>query len=385
LRRWRWLRLRRKAAPRTPAMPARPGDAAVAGGALYRRSLAKGDEDGAAQGLRQLLSAAEQAIAPSGITVEGSSRRQRQLASLYLAAWLAARKGGRPEQWRLAAIAGSLQAALRAITLPGGLPDIGAAPADEAPLDLAADDRAAAEKLVRQARLDDLELLRQDGWLRLDAGPWSGLWHCPPGGWAAHGGLGHQDVTAAELHWRGMPVVVDPGSPPPARPELDALYRSHAVHSGISLDACEPYPLDRPFYGDAFRRDIAGPKPILRSAADGVRVETEGFARFGGHRQIERHWRFTAGALRIDDQILGTGRPLIERRLVTPWRVAQDQDGVLLEQDGHRLRLAGDHAVTLHPARRWSESGEEQPLTLILFAGRANLPWHGSILITPVL
>ena len=383
LRRWRWLRLRRKAAaPQTPNPP-RPGDGAVSGAALYVAALASGDEAAAAQGLRQLLAAAEQAIAPSGITVEGSSRRQRQLASLYLGAWLAARRNQRAEQWRLGAIARGLHAALGAITLPGGLPDIGAAPADETRLALDDDDGKAAEALLRQARLDDLEALRPDGWLRLDVGPWSGLWHCPPTGWPAEGGLCHQDVTSCELQWRGLPLIVDPGSPPPERPELGRLYRSYAVHSGISLDEREPYPFDRPFYDDRFRRDIAGPKPVLRTIADGVRVETEGFARFGGHRRIERHWRFEGGALRIDDEILGTGRPLVERRLITPWQVERRDDALLLRQDGHRLRLSADHPFTLLPARRFGEDGIERPLTLILLSDRVNLPWRGSILLQP--
>jgi hypothetical protein len=377
LRRWRWLRLLRRVSP-TSTRPVRPGDGAVEGAALYCAALAKGDENGAAQGLRQLVTAAEQTILPSGINCEGSSRRQLQLAGLYSSAWLAARQGQRPEQWRLAAIARSLFAALQAITLPGGLPDIGAAVRYcEQP-----DDPAIAE-LQRQARLDDLELLREDGWLRLDCGPWSGLWHCPPAGWPAEDGLGHQDATAAELHWQGLPLIVDPGSPPHSMPELEPLYRSHNVHSGISLDRREPYPFDRPFYGDAFRRAVAGPPPSLRSAADGVKITTDGFARFGGHRQIERHWRFEAGALRIEDLVLGTGRPLIERRLVTPWKVVTREDGLLLEQDGHCLRVGAEHGYTLHPARRWNSEGAEQALTLVLFAGRANLPWRGSLLLEP--
>ena len=378
LRSWRWRRLRGKVAAR-PALPARPGDACVDGAALYLNALKKGDESEAAQGLRQILAAAEHAIAPSGITREGSSLRQKQLASLYLQAWLAARRGGRPEQWRLAAIARGLIAALGAITLPGGLPEIGGDP--RAAFDpIAEEDRAAAEELRRQAKLDDLEFLRADGWLRLDSGPWSGLWHCPTAGWPALDGLAHQDVTSFELHWRGEPLFIDPGSPPADAPELEALYRSHAVHSGISLDRRDPYPPDRANYDDAFRRDIAGPCPTLRSTADGVKIETDGYGRFGGHRQIERHWRFEGETMRIDDLILGTGRPLIERRLLTAWPVVKDGDALIL---GDRLRLTGDQPASLHPARRWT-LGREQALTLIQFAGRCNLPWRGSLTVQPV-
>lgn len=387
LRAWRWRRLCRRVAPAIPLHAVRPGDGAVHGAARYGAALNKGDEDQAAHGLRQLLGAAEQAIAPSGINREGSSRRQRQLAALYLRSWLAARQAGRPEQWRLAAIARSLLAALQAITLPGGLPDIGAAPADQGPADpfaaLSPEDCALAEELLRNARIFDLEALRADGWLRLDCGPWSGLWHCPPGGWPMAGGLGHQDIGAAELHWQGLPLFVDPGSPPEGVKALERLYGSSVAHGGISLQGCDPYPFDRPFYGEAFRRDIAGPPPILRSTADGVKLTMEGYLRQGGHRQIERHWRFQGAALRIEDLVLGTGQPLIERRLVTPWTVARVKGGLSLEQEGHRLLLTADQRIILHPARRWDETGRERPLTLILLSRRANLPWRGAIALQP--
>jgi hypothetical protein len=366
LRHWRRERLRGRAKPATQDWNPRPGDQAIAGGAQYLGGLAEGGEDKAAHGLRQLLTGAEAALTPSGITREGSSLRQLQLARLLADCWLAAR--GRPEQWRLAALARSAIGALDAITLPGGLPAVGEAPAGLDFRDpfahLDETGRQAVEELRRQSRLYDLEILRQDGWLRLDSGPWSGLWHCTPGGWPAHGGLAHHDLGAPELHWRGLPLFVDPGPGQPAGPH----------HGGLSLDGHDPYPETRDLYSDAFRREVAGPAPVLRTSPDGVRLSMDGFARFGGHRQIERHWRFDGAALKIDDIVLGTGRPRIERRLITPWTVEQDGSGLTLSRDGHQLLLSGDSAVSLK---------QNGPLTTILFTARANLPWQGSLSLRP--
>lgn len=383
LRHWHWLNLRRKLVAASPLGKVRPGDDAIMGAALYIAARGKSDEEGAALGLRQCLSGAEQAVGLSGMNREGSTLRQQQLAIALSCAWLAARRGNRPEQWRLAAIARALLAALAAVTLPGGLPEIGDRPQPAPTAELLAaldeEERALFDALAQQARIDDLEILRQDGWLRRDDGLWSGLWHSPPSGWPVKGGLAHQDLGAGEIHWRGLPLLVDPGSPPAGDRAQARLYRSAAVHSGISLNGEDPYPYDREIYSESFRRAVAGPPPLLRCAPDGVQVIFDGYARLGGHREIQRLWRFTDDALVIDDLVLGTGRPSIERRLITPWQVSPAETGVRLEQDGHRMRLTGDLTPKIFPARRWTAEGREQKLTMILFEAATNLPWRGHL------
>ncbi len=378
LRQWRWERLRGRVKANGQGWNARPGDQAAQGAPLYRDGLAAGDEEKAARGLRLLLAAAEQGLGVSGITREGSSLRQRQLARLFIESWLAARHRARPEQWRLAAAARSMVGALDAITLTGGLPEIGGRPEGldfEDPFAVLDDSELRAlEELRRQARLCDLEILRQDGWLRLDIGAWSGLWHCPPGGWPVHEGLAHHDLGAPELHWNGIPLFVDPGPGQAAG----------ARHGGLSLDGNDPYPEVRDAYSEAFRRNIAGPAPELRTIHDGVRLAMDGFGRFGGHRQIERYWHFDGDSMTLDDIVLGTGRPRIERRLITPWTAEQTEGGVVLTSGGHRLLLSGGTPVTVQPVKRRTLRGEELPLTAILFAIRANLPWSGSITVRPV-
>jgi hypothetical protein len=368
LRQWRWQRLRGKVKPMAEART-RPGDAAAEGADLYLTGLAAQDEDRAAHGLRLLLGGVEQSVGASGATLEGSTLRQAQLARLAAEAWLAARRAGRPEQWRLAAAARSVIGAYDALHLTGGLPRIGGRPAgfdggdpfasfDEA-------DGRALEELRRQSKLHDLETLRQDGWLRLDQGPWSGLWHCPPGGWPDFGGLAHHDLGAPELHWKGLPLLVDPG---PSR-------REAVAHGGLTIDRENPYPDNRAGYTEAFRRAVAGPAPELRATHDGAKLSMDGFGRLGGHLQIERGWHFEGDSLRIEDLVLGTGRPLIERRLVTPWSVERDDAGAILSHGEHRLRLAAEGAISLQMA---------EGLTRIVVAVRPNLPWSGALTLQPV-
>ena len=354
---------------------------------LYKAGLDTGDEGKTAQGLRQMLGFAEQGIGPSGATLEGSTLRQVQLVRLLTESWLAARVKGRPEQWRLAAIARSVIGALDAMTLTGGLPEIGGTPSRLGFRDPFADldtiEHRALDELRRQSRLNDLEVLRHDGWLRLDAGAWSGLWYCPKGGWPPEEGLGHHDLGAPELHWNGLPLFVDPGPPTATHAHLSARYRSAVMHGGLSIDGKNPYPESRSYYTDAFRRNVAGPAPDLRATHDGVRLSMDGFGRFGGHRQIERHWHFDGASLRLDDLVLGTGRPRIERRLITPWNVSQDGADMVLTKGEHRLLLSGEGAITLRQIRRWNVRGDEVPLTMILFSVRANLPWSGSLTLRP--
>jgi hypothetical protein len=377
LRQWRWARLRGRTKP-VAETESRPGDFVAKGTDLYLSGLAGRDEERTARGLRLLIGGVEKGVGASGATLEGSTLRQAQLARLTAEAWLAARHGGRPEQWRLASLARSIIGAYDALHLTGGLPEFGDKPeamGSYAAFDhLDETDRGALDELRRQSKLVDLEALRSDGWLRLDRGPWSGLWHCPPGGWPAFEGLSHHDLGAAELHWNSLPLFVDRGSG----------RRSAKEHGGLTINRQNPYPENRSFYSEAFRREVAGPAPELRASYDGVKLSMDGFARFGGHRQIERHWRLDKAGLCIEDVILGTGKPLIERRLITPWLANREEGGVLLSQGGHQLRLTAEGTITLHQTKRLNERGVELPLTVIVIALRANLPWNGVMTLEPV-
>ena len=380
----------------------RSGTAAAGQGhAVYRLGLDLGDEAAAQHGLAVLTTEARRLVGRSGVVLADSTGQHLRLVRLYADAWLAALRHQRPEAARLGAFLRPMLAVLPALTLPGGLPEIGESPADW-PADLLggllpggdpavgwsgllpADEQAALVALRDGSALHDLDLLRADGWLRFDHRAWSGLWHAAPQGWGGLTGHGHQDLGAFELHHGGRPLLVDPGSPPPLVGWRAAeVCRSAAAHSGLSIGGRDPYPPQRRFYSDDFRRDVAGQPPVLAAEYDGVSLSFESYRRLGGPRQCFRRWRFGEdGGLVIDDRVLGTGRYLVERRLITPLTASVDADGVLLIDGRRRFHVSGGGPVVIHKGCRWASDGTEMPLSLLVFAGRVNLPWQGQLRIS---
>lgn len=382
----------------------RSGTAAVGQGhAVYRLGLELGDEAAAQHGLAVLTTEARRLVGRSGVVLADSTGQHLRLARCYADAWLTARRHQRPETSRLASFLRPMLAVLPALTLSGGLPEIGETAADW-PIDLLGgllpggdpaagwsgllptDERAVLVAMRDGSALHDLELLRADGWLRSDHGPWSGLWHAAPQGWGGLTGHGHQDLGACELHYDGRPLFVDPGSPPPAIGQRAAVVcRSAAAHSGLSIGGLDPYPPQRRFYSDEFRRTVAGPPPVLAGEYDGVSLSFESYRRLGGPRTCFRRWCFAAdGGLVIDDRVLGTGRYLVERRLITPLTASVDTDGVLLMDGQRRFRVSGGGKVLIYKGCRWASDGTELPLSLLVFAGEVNLPWQGQLRISPI-
>jgi hypothetical protein len=99
---------------------------------------------------------------------------------------------------------------------------------------------------------------------------------------------------------------------------------------------------------------------------------------------VQRRWQFAGAGFRLDDLILGTGRARVERRLITPLPVVvRDGLATLLLED-KPWAVGADSPPVLHSLRRWNDNGDEVPLTMILFAVRANLPWRGRITVTPL-
>jgi hypothetical protein len=289
-----------------------------------------------------------------------------------------------------------------ALVLPGGLPLVGDVAETLPPgwLDallpgapaargwagrLPEDERALLAALRDGEPLVDLEAIRADGWLRLDIGRWSGLWHALPGGWMDAEGYGHQDAGACELHYDGVPVFVDPGGSGLGDANGAGVGRSASSHGGIQLNGKDPLPTDHPAYSDVFRRRVGGPAPNLRAEWDGVSLASAGFAWLGGPRDVRRRWRFVAGSVAIDDSINGTGRYLVTRRLLTPMAVIIEEPGTaLLEGGGKRFRLTAESRLHIGNAVRWTGYGTEQPICCIEIRTPANLPWRGRITIDPL-
>ena len=376
--------------------------AVTQGHAVYRLGLDLGEEAAAQHGMAILTTEARRLIGRSGVVLAESTGQHLRLTRCYADAWLAARRHGRPDVARLAAFLRPMLAVVPVLTLPGGLPEIGDMPGDWSadmlgclcpggdPATgwgalLTAEERTALASLRDGTALYDLDLLRGDGWLRADFGPWSGLWHAAPQGWSGITGQGHQDLGACELHFGGRPLFVDPGSPPPFGDRRAAeLVRTAAAHGGLTLAGHDPYPAARPFYSDDFRREIAGLPPVLVPEHDGVSLAFDSYRRLGGPRQCLRRWRFGDGALVLDDRILGTGRYLVERRFITPMVAVVESNGVMLIDGSRKFRITGDAPAVVHKGCRWAPDGTELPLTLVVFAARCNLPWQGRLTVTPI-
>lgn len=383
------------------AGPARPGawahERVAVAQAVARLGYAVGVPALIDAGIGALLAEAARLALPSGMTRLESTGHSLLLAGLYADIWLAAlRKGDTRRAAGIERALTPLLGALRALTLPGGLPPVGDVLATR-PRDwyrglpagggieagwsgqLAEPDQARLAALAAAAPPADLSRLAADGWLRFDTGPWSGLWHGAPGGWSRSGAMGHQDLGAFVLEYRGTALFVDPGGS--AFGALDGAGFCHWAHrhGGLTLDEEPPYPADDPAYTEAFRREIGGGVPELRCEFDGVALAMAGFNRLGGPRSVRRRWRFDATAMTLDDAINGTGRYEVARRLFTPLQVTREADAFLLEGEGRRFRLTLDRPATVSPSEGWPGFGTVQRLNMIECAAEVSLPWRGTL------
>jgi hypothetical protein len=341
----------------------------------------------AALGARILLAEAERLFLPSGVLREESSHYHLLYLRNYADCWAAAHRAGRPEEEALAAIVRRLAAVVPHFALPARLPLMGDISPDSPPEFLAglmpggsggwtallpeADALAALLTVPAVAG----EALAVDGWLRRDVGPWAGLWHASPIGWSFCPGHGHQDLGGFELHYGSVAVFVDPGRGAYGEEGEAALYRSADVHNGLQLDGADPFPPNKPYYADSFRKTMAPEGAVLSSEPDGVHL------RFGlpGGRRVERRWRFTTTGFTIADRAAGAGRATLTRRLVTPLPARPDGGAVLLEGEGLRLRVKADAELSVRPGKMWSAYGVASPAWFIEATGTAALPWQGTL------
>ena len=359
------------------------------GRGLYLLGLELGWPACADLGRTILLAEAERIFLPTGMLREGSSHYQLLLARNYLSAWLAARRHRRIEAATLAGIARRALGAAQRLALPGGLPLVGDISPDCPPAHLACllpggDLRAGwgglleddERQAVAQLRDGALPEAGADGWLKGEFGEWAGLWYAAPQGWAFMPGHGHQDLGACELHWRGLPMFIDPGRGGYGESGPAALYRSASVHSTLQLDGADPSPPNKPYYDDAFRARAGGKPPALDLLADGVRLTHHGFRRQGA-RQVERLWSFSEHGFETNDAVQGHGAPRVTRRLVTPWPVRLDGGTVLLHCPVGSLRITADAPLTVSELTRWTAYGEGQPAMAITAECGSLLPWRG--------
>ena len=321
-------------------------------------------------GGRILIEEAARIFRPSGMLREGSSHYHLLLAKKYTQVATEAEAHGRDEAPALRAVADRAAAAAAVLMLPGGLPLIGDISPDYPP-----------EKLLEGLTAPTLKPVGDpvdDGWLRLDKGSWSGLWHVSPQGWRQMPGHGHEDCGGFELHYDGAPLFVDPGRG--SYGESGDFDCSGPAHNTLLVDGEDPYPPNRPYYDDRFRRRVCGEGPELARTETGVRVAHHGYSRLRGAGAVVRQWSFGDRTLSISDAIDGDGTHAVSRLLVTPLAAELTGDSVILRSSNGDFRVTSPGIYpTLTPITRWTAYGRGEPATLIEFKTKTPLPWRGDI------
>jgi len=367
------------------------------GRGLYRLGLELGIDSAAAMGARILLAEAGRIFRPSGLLREGSAHYHLLLTRNYASAWLAAERHNRPEKGTLGAVTQRALEAIPHLALPGGMPLVGDISPDCPPEFLHCllpdgdprsgwgglltdDDFAAMETLRARCRPCSPDRAAADGWVRFIAGDWACLWHVAPEGWPRMPGHAHQDLGSFELHHRNIPLFVDPGRGAYGDDGDAAWFTTAAAHNTLLIDDAGPYPNNKPYYGDDFRRRIAGPPSITR-ARDGVTVTHPGFGRLRGVGEVSRTLSFADAAVTIADRIEGSGTHRIVRRLHTPLSVVQDVDAVIVGDARERVRIVTDGTVTLEKSKVWTAYGVSRPATVIDIAAEQTLPTRLSLTI----
>jgi hypothetical protein len=184
------------------------------------------------------------------------------------------------------------------------------------------------------------------------------------------GGHSHNDALSFELHLRGRPVIVDPGTFCYAGDVAARnAFRSTAAHSTLQLDGAEIFPIDP-------GRLFALPAPAHAQAEvhlfqPGPKVGLLS-ARHGGYRglrppaEVERTFELDgpAGTLSITDLVQGEGTYRAVARLHLPDRNARLRPATPGER-ARALRAAGAPGALGELALEIGEPG--RPLAVVLF------------------
>lgn len=384
------------------------------GRGLFRIGLAVGNAGMAASGALILTREADRIFDPSGMLREGSSHYQLLLCRQYMDCWLAARRAGHEAvdalhniltrilpPCRLFAGTGTVFPAIppdpepvsesrigsgmRPIPLVGDIsPDcppsflLGLLPGHDASQGwtgmLSDDDRAACIALRDSVADPDMEVVADSGWHVHKSGDWSLLVHAAPGGWPFYPGHGHQDLGGFELHVGETQVFVDPGRGAYGEEGEAAFYRSGRAHNTLLVDEADPYPVNRPYYSETFRKSVIAVRPVVKREADGLTLTHAGFSRLRGVGQLTRRWQMDGTSFRISDRLEGKGRHQTVRRLYTTLEASAEGDDIILTDGIHRFRLMADRAMTLSPAKVWVAYGRNVGGTVITISAAMKLP-----------
>lgn len=371
------------------------------GRGLYRLGLALGWPDSINTGLKILLAEADRLFLPSGLLREGSSHYHLLVTRNYIDAWLAAKSAGRPERDQLQAIVARCLKAAKLLALPGGFPLVGDISPDSPPWFLtdllgqsdvdqgwlaqrSPEDRSTLRNLLVECGMPPADAAIADGWVRGEFHEWSGLWHAEPTGQIHIPGHGHQDVGSAELHWRGVPLFVDPGRGRYGENGDAARYQAAAVHGGLQVDGADPFPINRAYYSPSYRARLRGSGCRLARTEDGISLLYDGFTAQGVGECL-RSWRFAPGCLRIDDQLDPTRQVSLTRRLISSWPVDTFDGSVIVKTPVGRLKISADTPLSVKEMIRWQAYGEGVKAWAIEVTCSARSPrWAGWIAVQEI-
>ena len=368
------------------------------GRGLYILGVELGLPEAARMGLAILTNEFDRVFSGDGVLREGSSHYQLLLARSYAEVWLAARRHSREETDTLEGFTQKILAATAAMVLPGGLSVIGDISPDCSPrwlaamlpggaggwLDRLTEDDARAFLELRQGVVPTpVQAMGNAGWYRLEGGPFSMISHVAPGGWSHMPGHGHQDTGGFELHVGDEAVIIDSGRGAYGETGDAAYYRSGCVHNGLMVDGADPYPPNRPYYDETFRRTVGGPIPRVDCSADTMTLSHHGFSRLSGVAVHERRWHVTGNRMTIEDRLDGSGRHDLVRTFVTPLTPRRENGAIVLQGNHSAYCLGWDDDgvdVMIEPVMRWHAYGAGNPAHVIrLTSPRARLPWRGAI------
>ena len=358
------------------------------GRGLYRLGLALGLSDCIGRGADILLKEAERIFLPSGVLREGSSHYHLLLTRNYADAWLAAREHKRAEERPLREIVKRALAVIPHLSLPGRFPLIGDISPDCPPSFLAGfygqntgwlkqlpeDSQQALNELIKNTVPVSKKALTADGWCRFDYKSWAGLWFVAPTGWAPMPGHGHHDIGGFELHYKNDPLFIDLGRGAYGETGEADHYRSGQAHNTVLINHQDPYPPNKPYYNDAFRKKICGDPPNIQVTDNKIDVTHAGYARLRGVKTIERSWRFKDNEFDLIDNIQGSKQSLITRRLHTQLPVEKTESGVVIQGQAARYIVEADVPVETESVVAWQEYGSGESATALIFGRREKLP-----------
>ena len=353
------------------------------GRGLYLGGLMLGITSWVDIGCKILLEEARRIFSESGELREGSVHYHLLASRWYVECWLAAKKYGRKEELCFERVASSVLSVLPIFNMPAGLPLIGDISPDCSPsyllclldgtksgwlAELAPDQQKALSELKKNIDRNNPKTYRLNNWRRTDVGSWAAIWHSTLDGWQPLPGHGHQDFGSFELHYDKISVFIDLGRRSyGVTGESDKHAQSHNI---LTIDGIPPYPENKPYYSEEFRKIVTGSGPIWRGNFDNINVETRCFSRIKGIGVWQRRWQFSDTEVTIFDTIEGNGRHKILRYFHTNHSVRNCDGDVTFGP----FKVSGSGKPVLETTKYWKSYGKSEDAMTIIFSDVVSLP-----------